>query len=225
MKSPQIIQTSDITAVRIYRSMLAMVVLAGIGIAYFAIIPAAHVSRLRLTANFFSYFTIQTNTLVFLGLVFSLAVPWSRPGQWAQCPPVRSALLSYVVMTSVIYALVLQTAWRPTGWQARGDQILHYAVPVLYAIDWLFWVRRGALLWRHALWWLLFPAVYAVYTLIHGYFSGFYPYPFIDVPEIGLDETAVNMAWMTAGFLGLGTLVVTIDRLACRYGARNARAL
>ncbi|MBX4421667.1 hypothetical protein K4H00_27040, partial [Mycobacterium tuberculosis] len=70
--------------------MLAMVVLAGIGIAYFAIIPAAHVSRLRLTANFFSYFTIQTNALVFLGLVFSLAAPRSRPGQWALCPPVRS---------------------------------------------------------------------------------------------------------------------------------------
>ena len=115
---------------------------------------------------------------------------------------------------------------RPRGGQRDGRHaILHYAVPVLYAIDWLFWVRRGALLWRHALWWLSFPAAYAVYTLIHGYLSGFYPYPFIDVPEIGLDETAVNMAWMTAGFLGLGTLVVTIDRLACRYGARNARAL
>lgn len=225
MQSRHIIQTSDIPAVRIYRALLALVVLTGIGVAYFAIIPAAHVSRLRLTANFFSYFTIQTNMLVFLGLVFSVAAPRSRPGQWAQCPPVRSALLSYVVMTSIIYALVLQTAWRPTGWQARGDQILHYAVPVLYTIDWLFWVRRGELLWRHALGWLLFPAAYAVYTLIHGYFSGFYPYPFIDVPEIGLDETAVNMAWMTAGFLGLGTMVIVVDRLVCRYGARNAPAL
>lgn len=225
MESRHIVQAQGAAAVRIYRVLLALAVLMGIGIAYFAIIPAAHVSRLRLTANFFSYFTIQTNTLVFLGLMFSLAAPASRPGQWVQRPPVRSALLSYVVMTSIIYALVLQTAWRPTGWQARGDQILHYAVPVLYAIDWLFWVRRGALLWRHALWWLLFPAGYAVYTLIHGHFSGFYPYPFIDVPEIGLGETVVNMAWMTAGFLGLGTLVVTIDRLICRYGARKTRAL
>lgn len=223
MRSGHIIPASGITTVQIYRVILALVVLTGIGIAYFAIIPAAHVSRIRLTANFFSYFTIQTNTLVFLGLVFSVAAPRSRPGQWMQRPAVRSALLLYAVMTSIIYAIVLQTAWRPTGWQARGDQILHYAVPLLYAIDWLFWVRRGELLWRHALWWLLFPAAYAVYTLIHGYFSGFYPYPFVDIPEIGFDETVVNMAWMTAGFLALGTMVVVIDRLARKYGARNAQ--
>ncbi|MFZ5976285.1 MULTISPECIES: Pr6Pr family membrane protein [unclassified Hydrotalea] len=33
--------------------------------------------------------------------------------------------------------------------------------------------------------WLIYPLLYLVYILIRGSFSGFYPYPFVNVLQIG----------------------------------------
>jgi hypothetical protein len=37
------------------------------------------------------------------------------------------------------------------------------------------------------------PLGYAVYSLIHGAVTGFYPYPFINVGELGYDKMFLNM--------------------------------
>jgi len=197
--------------IRVYRYLLALLALSGIAISYFAIIPGAHVSRLTMTVNFFSYFTMQSNLLLAMTLLCAQIAPLSSIGKWASKPSVRSALLLYVGIAGIVYFLMLRDVWHPRGWQLFGDQILHYCVPLLYAADWIFLSGRGRLSWRDVLWWLAFPAAYSAYTLAHGYISRFYPYPFLDVRDIGLEAVLLNMGLLATAFLVMGGMLTFLD--------------
>ena len=69
--------------------------------------------------------------------------------------------------------------------------------------------------------WLVYPLGYAVYSLIHGAVTGFYPYPFINVGELGYDKMFLNMGVLVLVFLGLGLALIGIDR---RMGRHNNAA-
>lgn len=202
------------------RCLLALLALTGIVISYVAIIPGAHVSRVRLTTNFLSYFTIQSNILLVVALLAAEIAPSSQIGRWARRSSTKTAILLYVGVAGGVYFWMLKDVWHPRGWQLRADQLLHYCIPLLAAIDWLFFVERGRLTWRDAFWWLLFPALYSAYSLVHGYFSGFYPYPFLDVNDVGLQEVLGNMALLGILFLLLGGTITLVDRMAARLGKR-----
>ncbi|MGV1759566.1 Pr6Pr family membrane protein [Rhizobium sp. A22-96] len=208
-------------SVRFWRWMIALLALSGIVISYAAIIPAAHVSRLRLTTNFLSYFTIQANILLVIALLSAEITPSSGIGRWAKRSATKTALLIYVGVAGCVYVWVLQDVWHPRGWQLWGDQILHYWIPLLTALDWIFLVERGRLSWRDAIWWLLFPALYSIYSLIHGHLSGFYPYPFLEVSDIGLNAVLINMTILGVIFLALGGIFIALDRVAARFYSRQ----
>ncbi|SCB35994.1 Pr6Pr family membrane protein [Rhizobium multihospitium] len=202
--------------IRVYRCLLALLALSGIAVSYAAIVPGAHVSRLTMTLNFFSYFTIQSNLLLAMALLCAQIAPLSSIGQWASKPSVRSALFLYVGIAGIVYVLMLRDVWHPRGWQLLGDQILHYCVPLLYAVDWIFLSERGKLSWRDVLWWLAFPAAYSVYTLAHGYISRFYPYPFLDVRDIGLEAVLLNIGFLASALLALGGVLTFLDWVGAR---------
>ena len=202
--------------IRVYRCLLALLALSGIAVSYAAIIPGVHVPRLTMTLNFFSYFTIQSNLLLAMTLLCAQIAPLSSIGQWANKPSVRGALFLYVGIAGIVYVLMLRDIWHPRGWQLLGDQILHYCVPLLYAVDWIFLSERGKLSWRDVLWWLAFPAAYSVYTLAHGYISRFYPYPFLDVRDIGLEAVLLNMGFLASALLVLGGVLTFLDWVAAR---------
>ena len=58
-------------------------------------------------------------------------------------------------------------------------------------------------------------------ALIHGAVTGFYPYPFINVGELGYDKMFLNMGVLVLVFLGLGLALIGIDR---RMGRNNNAA-
>jgi hypothetical protein len=93
--------------------------------------------------------------------------------------------------------------------------------PALYVIDWVLFVPKGTVRWKSAFVWLGYPLVYAAYSLIHGAVTGFYPYPFINVGELGYDKMFLNMGVLVLVFFGLGLALVGIDR---RMGRNNATA-
>ncbi|MDL2406165.1 Pr6Pr family membrane protein [Rhizobium calliandrae] len=171
--------------------------------------------------NFLSYFTIQANILLVMALLSAEIAPASMIGRWAKRSSTKTALMIYVGVAGGIYVWMLRSVWHPLGWQLRGDQLLHYCIPILATLDWLFRVERDRLFWRDAIWWLFFPALYSVYSLVHGHFSGFYPYPFLDVSDIGLQAVLANMALLGVLFLVLGAAVILVDRIAAKVGPRR----
>lgn len=176
---------------------------------------------LEATVRYFSFFTIITNVLVALALTLPWLAPESRAGQFFDRPSVRTAILAYIIIVAVIYHYLLAKLWNPQGWQLLADTIEHVVTSALYVIDWVLFVPKGTVKWKSAVVWLGYPLVYAAYSLIHGAVTGFYPYPFINVSNLGYDKVLINMAVLVLVFLGLGLALIGIDR---RMGRSNEQA-
>jgi hypothetical protein len=162
--------------------------------------------------RFFSYFTLLSNILVALAMTLPWLAPETRLGRFFLEPAVRTAILAYIIIVAVIYHVVLRKLWNPQGWEYLADTIEHVVAPTLYVIDWLLFVPKGTLKFRSAFVWLLFPLAYALFSLIHGALTGFYPYPFIDETELGYDKVLANMGGLVGAFAGLGLFLIGVDR-------------
>lgn len=169
-------------------------------------------ARLRLVANYFSFFTILTNLLVALGLTFSLVAPHSRLGRFVSRPVAASGTAVYIAIVGVTYSVLLRHLWNPQGAQKIADILLHDLVPVMYVGYWLVLVPRGALRWKDTLAWLLYPVAYFCYSLIRGAVTGWYPYPFIDAGKLGYSHVLANAAVLVCAFFAVALLAVAIDR-------------
>jgi hypothetical protein len=186
--------------------------------------PAPGADRIRLTFNYFSFFTILTNLLVALGLTFRLVAPRSRWGEFFSRPTVASGTAVYIAIVGVTYSLLLRSLWSPQGAQKVADDLLHDLVPIMYVAYWLVFIHKGSLLWKDALSWAVYPLVYFFYSLIRGAVTGWYPYPFIDVSKFGYPRVLANAAMFVCAFLTVALLTVAIGRLTARstqYASRD----
>ncbi len=159
--------------------------------------------------NHFSYFTIETNLLVALALTIFCARPQAE--RFLTRPSVKSALVVYIIIVGVVYAVLLRNLWHPQGVQLLADVVLHDAIPVLYPLYWLVFLPKGSLRWTAPAWWLAYPVLYFLYTMLRGEAFGTYPYPFFDVARLGFARVSMNGIVLLAFFFGLGVILTAID--------------
>lgn len=163
----------------------------------------------RSITNFFSFFTIQSNILAAIIFIFVgvgvLAQQKSNP----QFALIRGAATLYMTMTGIIYALLLsgnEIALQTTiPWV---NTVLHYLFPAVVLLDWLFFPPKFNLRFKKALMWLLFPAIYLIYSLIRGSITGWYPYPFLN-PSTGWGDVATTCTVITIGVVVLTWLLAS----------------
>ena len=170
------------------------------------------------TLRFLTYFTILSNIAVAL---VALTAAAGRSGFFAQAR-VRGAVALYIGVTGSIYFFILRHLWQPQGAQWWADTGLHYAVPLAYWGWWLAFTPHGSLRWRDVAGWLLFPLAYVVWVFVRGAWLGEYPYPFIDIGELGWAKVAINALGVMAVFVVLGLAIVGVDRV---LGRRRASSL
>ncbi|HUZ04724.1 MAG TPA: Pr6Pr family membrane protein, partial [Acidobacteriaceae bacterium] len=178
------------------------------------VVTAAGQPAIHGVINTLSYFTILTNILV--AIVATASLLRANKDTFLTRPSTMSAIAVYIFIVGMIYSLILRALWNPTGLQLVVDRILHDAVPVLYVLFWLFFVRKGALRWMQPFYWLIYPVVYFVYCLVRGALTGWYPYPFADVTKLGYPAVVANSGMILGGFLVVSFSVVAIDRLVGR---------
>ncbi|MGE4247478.1 MAG: Pr6Pr family membrane protein [Parvibaculaceae bacterium] len=135
----------------------------------------AGLSPVQRTVNFFSYFTILANLLAALAMTLPSLTPGSAAGRFFARPSVRGAIAAWIMVVAFVYVLVLRQLWNPQGWAFVADASLHYLAPALFVLDWLLFVPRRSLKPRQALWWLVLPVIYGLWTVLHGAVSGFHP--------------------------------------------------
>ncbi len=172
------------------------------------------------TINFFSYFTILTNIIAAIAMSASVLAP----GSFFDRPSVRTAITTYIIVVGIVYHLILRDLWNPQGLQWVADISLHYVTPILFALDWLLFVPKRGIPWKTAFTALAYPLVYMGWTLWHGSWSGFYPYPFVDVSQIGLEKALQNAGGMTIAFLALTLLLILIGRVFGLIGGTRSSA-
>jgi hypothetical protein len=159
----------------------------------------------------FSFFTILSTWLVTLCCSFMLARPASRLGSFFSQPAVFTAITVYIVIVSVVYNIMLRPIWHPEGIQRVTDELFHSIIPALYLGFWIFFIDKKNLTWN-IFPWLIFPLSYCAFVFVRGAFSGFYPYPFMDVLIYNYPSVFMNCGVLTLMFGGVSFLFVGIGK-------------
>lgn len=162
--------------------------------------------------NYFSFFTVLTNTLVAVVLTCVATRQPSKGRTFFLQPWVTSGIAVSIIVVGVAYNLLLRQLWQPQGLQWLANELLHDVMPVLFTLYWWFCVPKGSLRVRHIGVWVLYPVLYFAYTLLRGHLLGVYPYPFIDVEKLGYAQAFINACGVLAGFVLAALIIVGVDR-------------
>lgn len=155
-----------------------------------------------------------TNLTIFaVAICFSCvaARAGSSIGRFFRKPPVVTAVVVYIVFVGLAYNLLLRYLWTPSGYRAALNECLHTVVPVLSALYWVLFVPRFHLTLHKTLLWLIYPLGYLCVTLWRGSTSDFYPYPFIDVGELGYPHVLLNASLLVVAFLVLMAVFIALN--------------
>lgn len=170
------------------------------------------------------YFTIQSNILVGLVTLYLLIeLLWLRPPQ-GTTRRVSAYLRGLTMLSISVTGIVFNVMLAPLSDEPLGfsSLVLHTIVPVGFVLDWLVFARKGSFRFPHVAVWVIPALAYLVITLAVATWDGFYPYPFMDVAEIGYGGVAVNALILLVGFSVLGAVYVAIDKLMVRRAGAPA---
>ena len=162
--------------------------------------------------NFFSFFTVLTNTLAVVVLSYALIKRDSPAKRFFLAPAISSGIAVSIAVVGLAYSLLLRHLWQPEGLQFIADELLHDVMPVLFLVYWWRCVPKGTLQLKHIGAWVVYPLVYFAYVLLRGHLLGQYQYPFIDVDSLGYSQVFVNAGGILAGFVVIALAVVGLDK-------------
>jgi hypothetical protein len=137
---------------------------------------------LRLT----TYFTVDSNMLLLIYYFGVINFLKNGKGSFLTKPETATAFLTYITFVSIVYHLLLQDVWNPQGLQWWVGELLHWVNPLIFLIFWLIFVDKQQLSFKKLPLWMIFPIIYFFWVLILGGLGLKYPYPFLDVPKLGL---------------------------------------
>lgn len=161
--------------------------------------------------RYFSFFTILTNIIVAVCVSMLLFGLKRNTANFFTRPKNITAFAIYITAVGAVYNTILRFLWKPAGFQQFVDELLHTFIPVLFIALWLFFIPKVKMAWISILPWLLYPFFYLIYILIRGHFSSFYPYPFIDVNQLGYYKILINSTGMLLAFLAISLLFVLMN--------------
>lgn len=129
---------------------------------------------------------------------------------------IRGAAVVYIAFVGIVFNTLLRdtdlSAINPTV-----NLILHTILPIVGVADWIIWPPRNRLRFSTIWWWMIFPAVYAVFSVVRGAFTDIYPYPFFNPDAVGgYGGVVLYCALMVIGFFILSALIRWIGNLRAR---------
>lgn len=187
---------------------LAMVVNQGRGVAMGLVI-------------YFGFFTVLTNLLAALVLSSYAAGLRFPRRRWLTAPVAQTCTAAAITIVGLVYFFILRHLWKPQGAQFLADAALHYAVPVLTVVFWMFAVPRRAVAWRDAPWLFVYPLVYLAYVFVRGEIFGLYPYEFVDVIKLGYRAALLNAAGLMVAYALVAGLFCGLKAFPRRAVARQ----
>lgn len=160
--------------------------------------------------NFFSFFTIESNLFAVFILILS-AFALTQGKQSKLIAMLRGANTLNMILVGIVFTLLLSGLRDIEFMAVHWDNIvLHYIMPIVVTLDWFIDIPKLRIAFKQTSPWIIFPIAYVVYSLIRGYFIGWYPYPFLNPNNhgyIGVATTsvvlilgAVGLAWVLARF-------------------------
>lgn len=187
---------------KILASIIAVFSLIAVIIQFDLMLDSRTVTVSETIIRFFSFFTILTNMLVACYFSYLTFTGFRKNNNaLSQNAATLTAITVYITIVGLIYQIFLRHIWNPTGMQKVVDEMLHSVNPLLVIIYWYINRKNGTLKYRQIGRWLIYPLGYLLYILIRGHFSNFYPYPFLNVTDLGYRVVIINSIGMTFLFV------------------------
>lgn len=167
--------------------------------------------RLRFSlVNFFSYFTNLSNILAAVVLLTGAIALLTHREPAATTDTIRGAVVAAMAVVGIVFGALLRDV-DLGSLMPWVNVVLHYIMPVVMVADWLILPPRSRLSTRQLAYWLIFPAVYLVYTLVRGARVGFYPYPFLNPAKVnGYGVVALYCVAIAVAFVIVSWLLIVL---------------
>ncbi|CAN5520326.1 Pr6Pr family membrane protein [soil metagenome] len=169
--------------------------------------------------EYFSYFTIESSMMNVVVLLVggSLAWQWNRDTELFTS--VRVAILSYAVITGIVYNVLLRNipgdgSYEPPRW---CNEVMHVWVPIFILVDWLLAPGRARVPWKR-LWLVIsYPLAWLAFTMIRGAITGWYPYPFLEpAGPGGIPSVLVYVVGIAAFIIAVASAAIGYARLTAK---------
>lgn len=193
----------------------------------------------NLRTNMFIYYTNLSNLVAIvcfiLLIIQQLLKRESASLTWFKGMTSAIILLTFFTYHFVLLPLILENPDYFTGSvelgnvSAPGNIIVHYILPWLCILDGLlFDTPRMVYTWKDPLKWALGPLVYWVFGMLHGWTGGIiegtqsrFPYPFMDVDQLGWSKVGLYSLIVLIVFLLLSYLYIGMHALARRLKQKS----
>ena len=160
----------------------------------------------------FSTYTFQTNLWVVSWVTIAVLYSKKEEKPFILGPIVHGAVVLYITITLVLFALLLQMFYWPTDPVDILVNILaHYLVPILFIIDWVLNQKDENYEKKDALYWLIYPYSYLAYSVILELTIGENIYYFLSVVRYGA-LLIVIVAVLTVVFFGFARLMIRFNQ-------------
>ncbi len=123
-----------------------------------------------------------------------------------------TAVAANIALVCIAYNLLLRNLWNPQGVQLVADVLLHNVIPVAYVGYWWLRVPCDSLKWRDVFPVTIYPVVYFFYEFVRGAYSGFFPYPFLNVEQLGYARVLANAIAILVGLIVIALVLIAIKR-------------
>ncbi|KAF2507046.1 hypothetical protein EYY60_21295 [Flavobacterium zhairuonense] len=178
---------------------------------FYLLLNGSEFTFISATIRFFSFFTILTNSIVFLWSGMFLFGGKSNIKSFLSKCTTITAITVYIMIVGIVFNVLLRSIAHLEGQHRIVSEIFHSVVPTLFFIYWLFVVPSEKISFKVVLPWLIYPIVYIIYTLLHGISTDFYPYPFVDITKIGFEKAILNGFFVLVAFVILSCILIFIS--------------
>ncbi len=166
-------------ATKLYRLFFGLLILVAIT-AQFVYKQPQNINSL---VDFFSYFTILSNLLA--AVVFLCLATGRKTFLGVTIEALRPAVVVYMVITGIVVLVLLEKYSSLALMLPWAGDVLHKITPIVFFADWLLHPPKKNIKYAAVFYWLIFPLVFVVYSLLRGPWVGnWYPYPFLDPNDV-----------------------------------------
>ncbi|RKR05632.1 hypothetical protein C8C83_4983 [Flavobacterium sp. 90] len=180
---------------------------------FYLLLKSNEFAILESILRFFSFFTILTNSIVALCCGVILFMKTSQAYAFFHRNSTLTAITVYILIVGLVYNIILRPLQDLTGIHKLNTEIFHTVVPLLFLLYWYFFTQKENIHWKSILIWLIYPVLYMIYTLFHGLYTDFYPYPFINVTKIGFTKAMQNGMFVLVSFVVMSLILIGIGKL------------
>ncbi len=184
--------------------------LFGIVLQFILMMQSRQTGLMEAIIRFFSFFTILSNCMVVLFFVGHLLPAGKAFNAFVNKNEVATAVTIYIIVVGTVYQTILRNPIPLERWHRLSDDIIHAFIPLLMFGFWLIFISSKRINIKTIPYWLIYPAVYLLYTLIRGSLVNYYPYPFVSVNNLGYSKVLFNSGMLVLFFLGLSFLFAAI---------------